>query len=57
LDDDGTRNIRIFFHELGKIEQEDEEQVSRQEQQHRQEGDGKTKHKQTDNRFPTGEYL
>jgi hypothetical protein len=53
LDDDGTRSIRLFLHKLGR--DEDEEQVVGQEPQYCEENDGKTKHKQTDNRFLTGE--
>jgi hypothetical protein len=55
LDDDGTRSICLFLHKLGIVEDEDEEQVAGQEPQHCEENDGKTKHKQTDNRFLTGE--
>ena len=42
LDDDGTRSIRIFLHELGRVEEEDGEQVTRQEQ-HRDNDEGKDK--------------
>ena len=39
LDHEGTRSICIFLHKLGRVEAEDEEQVTGQEQQHHEDDD------------------